>query len=232
LFTLATTLPLAYATGIARDTLMIASLGVFALGEATLSPTLPAVIHDLAPERLRGRYNAIFNLSNQVGPVLAPSLAGLALGHGLGSTYLLALSGICLAAAVVALLLRRVTPAGADVGAPDDPGPDGDPAGEAPVGPSEPPEGAWVLCHAKTRDRRRSRASARVLARHSWTETGACGGRACRPVATFEVHALRVAAADSRESRETACCRISTLRTLPVTVIGNPSTTWTYRGIL
>jgi MFS family permease len=120
-------------TGIARDALMIASLGVFALGEATLSPTLPALINDLAPERLRGRYNAIFNLSNQVGPVLAPSLAGLALGHGLGSTYLLALSGICLAAAVVALLLRRLTPAGADVGAPDEPGSDGDPAGEAPV---------------------------------------------------------------------------------------------------
>lgn len=62
--------------GPARDALMVASLGVFALGEATLSPTLPALINDLAPERLRGRYNAIFTLFNQIGRSWRPPWPG------------------------------------------------------------------------------------------------------------------------------------------------------------
>jgi|GEM_PF-4249861 len=37
---------------------------------------------------------------------------------------------------------------------------------------------------------------------------------------------------DSIPRMSSACSRISTLRTFPVTVIGNSSTTWTYRGIL
>ena len=44
--------------------------------------------------------------------------------------------------------------------------------------------------------------------------------------------ALRTAAADSRPSSSTDTCRISTLRILPVTVIGKASTILTYRGIL
>jgi MFS family permease len=106
-------------SGAARAGLMVASLGVFALGEATLSPTLPALINDLAPERLRGRYNAIFSLSNQVGPVLAPALAGIALGAGLGQAYLYGLAGVCLAVGALALSLRRVTPRAADLGEPE-----------------------------------------------------------------------------------------------------------------
>ncbi|MCE0538142.1 MFS transporter [Kineosporia rhizophila] len=100
--------------GPARDALMVASLGVFALGEATLSPTLPALINDLAPERLRGRYNAIFTLFNQIGPVLAPSLAGFALGAGLGVGYLIGLTAVCVVVGGISVLLRRVTPAHAD----------------------------------------------------------------------------------------------------------------------
>ncbi|MEU9824541.1 MFS transporter [Micromonospora chersina] len=102
--------------GLTRELLQIASLGIFALGEATLSPTLPALINDLAPERLRGRYNAIFSLSNQVGPILAPALAGFALGNGAGQPYFYGLAVACVAIAGLALLLRRVTPRPADLG--------------------------------------------------------------------------------------------------------------------
>ena len=35
---------------------------VFAFGETLLSPTIPAIVNDLAPERLRGRYNATYAL--------------------------------------------------------------------------------------------------------------------------------------------------------------------------
>jgi MFS family permease len=103
-------------TGVARDLLMIGSLGVFAIGEATLSPTLPALINDLAPDQLRGRYNAIFNLSNQIGPVLAPPLAGLALGHDLGQPFLYALAAVCAATGGLSLALRRITSRMADRG--------------------------------------------------------------------------------------------------------------------
>lgn len=104
--------------GLTRDLLMITALGVFALGEATLSPTLPALVNDLAPEHLRGRYNAIFSLSNQIGPVVAPTLVGFALGNGLGEPYLYGLAVVCLGIGGLALLLRRVTPRAADVGDP------------------------------------------------------------------------------------------------------------------
>jgi MFS family permease len=91
------------AAGVGSPALIVLSLGVFALGEALLSPTLPALVNDLAPDELRGRYNAVFALSQQAGPVLAPVLGGLALGHGLGVPYVLTLAALCLVAGAVAL---------------------------------------------------------------------------------------------------------------------------------
>ena len=107
---------LVLAAGAGSTALIIGALGIFALGEALLSPTLPALVNDLAPDELRGRYNAVFALSQQAGPVLAPILGGFALGHGLGLPYLLGLAACCLAAGGVALRLRRSTPRAADVG--------------------------------------------------------------------------------------------------------------------
>jgi MFS family permease len=104
------------AAGAGNTALIIGALGVFALGEALLSPTLPALVNDLAPDELRGRYNAVFALSQQAGPVLAPILGGFALGHGLGLPYLLGLAVCCLAAGGVALRLRHSTPRAADLG--------------------------------------------------------------------------------------------------------------------
>ncbi|WP_203777369.1 MFS transporter, partial [Actinoplanes nipponensis] len=94
---------LTLATGAGRPALIIAALGIFALGEALLSPTLPALANDLAPEELRGRYNAVFALSQQLGPVVAPVLGGLALGHGLGGPYPILLAAMCLVGSGVAI---------------------------------------------------------------------------------------------------------------------------------
>ena len=35
----------------------------FALGETLVSPTLPAIVNDLAPDSLRGRYNGAYVLA-------------------------------------------------------------------------------------------------------------------------------------------------------------------------
>lgn len=96
--------------GTSRDVVFVLALGVFALGEALLSPTLPAVINDLAPDHLRGRYNAVFSLSNQVGPVAAPAISGAALGYGYGEPYLYGLTACCLLIGALALSLGRITP--------------------------------------------------------------------------------------------------------------------------
>ena len=95
---------------------LIATLGIFAIGESLVAPTLPALVNDLAPSALRGRYNAVFTLSWQIGPVVGPALAGLMLGHGLGAEFLLLLAAACLAAAGAMLWLRRLVPMKADVG--------------------------------------------------------------------------------------------------------------------
>jgi len=92
--------------------LLIGALIIFGSGETLLSPSLVALVNDLAPERLRGRYNAVFNLGWQIGPIAAPILSGSALASGLGGALFVALAGICGAAALFAVWLERfVTPA-------------------------------------------------------------------------------------------------------------------------
>jgi len=43
------------------------------------------MINDLADEDLRGRYNAVFNLSAQIGQILGPAITGWLLGGGNGT---------------------------------------------------------------------------------------------------------------------------------------------------
>ncbi|MFI5935065.1 MFS transporter [Actinoplanes sp. NPDC051494] len=99
------------AAGAGNAALIVTALGIFALGEALLAPTLPALVNDLAPDTLRGRYNAALALSQQSGPVLAPLLGGFALGHGLGISYVLFLALVCLVTAAVTIPLKIREPA-------------------------------------------------------------------------------------------------------------------------
>jgi MFS family permease len=93
---------------------LIAALVVVALGESLVAPTLPAIVNDLAPPTLRGRYNAVFTLSWQVGPVMGPALAGFLLGESRGNELLLFLAAGCLAVAAIVPSLRRWIPEKAD----------------------------------------------------------------------------------------------------------------------
>lgn len=111
-------LPATSEVGWFRNLALIAALGVFSIGEVLLAPTLSALVNDLAPDRLRGRYNAVFTLSNQIGPIVAPIIAGLALGTGHGVLFLLGLALGCLAAGGAALLLGRVISHATNTGLP------------------------------------------------------------------------------------------------------------------
>jgi MFS family permease len=96
---------------------LIEGMAIFALGEAFLAPTLPALINDLAPNHVRGRYNAVFNVSSQAGQVLGPVLAGALLAAEHGPVLLAVLAAMCLTAAALTTLARKLTPRAANLGA-------------------------------------------------------------------------------------------------------------------
>ncbi len=84
------------ASGIAPGTLsatlfVAACASMFALGETLMQPTIPAIINDLAPEHLRGRYNALSAGTFQFASILGPIVAGFLIGHGWHLEYLLLL---------------------------------------------------------------------------------------------------------------------------------------------
>jgi MFS family permease len=87
---------------------------VFALGETLWSPTMPALVNDLAPDALRGRYNALSTLTWNVGGVLGPVFAGFVLGAGHHRAWSAATVLGCLLGALGALLLRRSLTAAQD----------------------------------------------------------------------------------------------------------------------
>jgi MFS family permease len=101
--------------GTAAAVALVAPLAVFAIGESLVAPSLPALVNDLAPNALRGRYNAVFALSWQVGPVMGPALAGLMLGRDLGDELLVLLAAVCLTVAAGVPWLGRLVPKAADI---------------------------------------------------------------------------------------------------------------------
>jgi MFS family permease len=80
---------------------------VFAFGETLLSPTIPAIVNDLAPDELRGRYNAVYTLAWSAGSIIGPALAGLFLGAGLAGLFFSGLIVLCVGAGLFGLSLRR-----------------------------------------------------------------------------------------------------------------------------
>lgn len=102
--------------------LLAASMGVFALGETFQSPVVPAITNDLAPEHLRGRYNALGSMVFQVAAIIGPVVAGFLLGHRLTLAFVGLLLLGCALMVVVLRQLEGVIPAGANgVVAPLDP---------------------------------------------------------------------------------------------------------------
>ncbi|CAN5763010.1 hypothetical protein BH18ACT15_BH18ACT15_12780 [soil metagenome] len=101
--------------GAAAAVAFVAAMALFALGETFMSPSLPPMVNDLAPDRLRGRYNAVYSLSWSIGQVAGPALAGLALAAGLAGPFLGTLAAACGFLAVAALRLERRLPVHANL---------------------------------------------------------------------------------------------------------------------
>jgi len=69
--------------GTTTATLFVAACAsVFAIGETLLQPTIPAIVNDLAPDHLRGRYNALSSGSFQLASIVGPVVAGFMIDHG------------------------------------------------------------------------------------------------------------------------------------------------------
>ena len=105
--------------------LVAACASVFALGETLMQPTIPALVNDLAPDHLRGRYNALSAGAFSLAAIIAPAIAGWLIGHALGSVYIVMLVVGCGAVVWVALRLEPRLPAGVN-GVPAEAGDDED----------------------------------------------------------------------------------------------------------
>ncbi|GAS88255.1 MFS transporter [Mycolicibacterium brisbanense] len=92
----------------------IATMVVFGIAETTLAPTLTAIVNDLAPEDLRGRYNAVSALGWTTGFFVGPALSGLAFGTNHGTALMAVLIVASLLGAVWATRLGRRLPASAN----------------------------------------------------------------------------------------------------------------------
>jgi MFS family permease len=91
-----------------------AAMVVFAVGESLLSPTLPAIINDLAPPGAAGRYNGLGTLAFTTGFLLGPVGGSAALGAGWGPGLFAVLAGACAVAGAGAIGLGRRLPASAN----------------------------------------------------------------------------------------------------------------------
>ncbi len=78
---------------------------IFAFGEMIWSPILPSVVNQLAPEHLRGRYNAAGANAWQIALIGGPAIAGSLLGVGAHWYWL---SGLILGLLVISFAASRL----------------------------------------------------------------------------------------------------------------------------
>ncbi|QAY71527.1 MFS transporter [Xylanimonas protaetiae] len=81
---------------------------LFGFGETMLQSAMPAVLNDLAPDHLRGRYNALQSGAFQVGSIVGPVAAGFLLDHGQSGAFVAVVVAGCLACVVVLVALERI----------------------------------------------------------------------------------------------------------------------------
>ena len=88
--------------------LIVAGFVVFSFGEIIASPTAPSIVNDLAPEQLRGRYNAAFSLTFSLGTLIGPVVTGVLFGAGLTSVWAIVVVAGNLLSGLLVLRLRRL----------------------------------------------------------------------------------------------------------------------------
>ncbi|MET1058112.1 MAG: MFS transporter [Nocardioides sp.] len=86
---------------------IVVGLGLFGLGETIWAPVGPALVNDLAPEEMRGRYNALQSMTFTIGTIVGPATAGMLIGNDLPHVWVGCVVGGTALAAVAFLSLRR-----------------------------------------------------------------------------------------------------------------------------
>jgi MFS family permease len=94
----------------AAAVLLVVAGMIFAFGECVLGPAQSALVADLAPEGLRGRYMALLTNSYAVGFIIGPAVGGAVLAASPSGLWAAA-AVVLLAAAVGALAMSRRVPA-------------------------------------------------------------------------------------------------------------------------
>ncbi len=90
---------------------MIGATLIFAVGECLQGPTQGALVADMAPSRLSGRYFALSSMSWSTGAILGPAIGGPLLGWKPNAVWPLAACACLLAGAGCLALERRLPPA-------------------------------------------------------------------------------------------------------------------------
>jgi MFS family permease len=94
---------------LAATALLIAVAVVFAVGECLVGVVQGPLVADLAPERLRGRYTALWLATLQLGFTLGPAIGGLLLARSATLLWLVS-AGVCAACSAAAVFLGRALP--------------------------------------------------------------------------------------------------------------------------
>ena len=122
-------------SALAAGAMIVVAGGVFAIGECLQGPTQQALIAQLAPDHLRGRYMALSTNSWSIGWIVGPVLGALVLQKEPLALWPAA-AALCLAAGAAGLVLERRlpenvrrTPAAETVDPADEPSPEAVEAG-------------------------------------------------------------------------------------------------------
>jgi len=94
--------------GPVADVLLVGALGVFGLGESLYSPVGSALVNDLAPADLRGRYNALASNAWSGGTIIGAPIAGALLSLGQPAAWIGPLLGGAAVTGIAALRLGPV----------------------------------------------------------------------------------------------------------------------------
>jgi MFS family permease len=95
--------------GLSAVVVVSAAFLLYAATDCLLTPIQGAVVAELAPTHLRGRYMAVSSMSWEVGSILGPATAGLIYTVSPTGTWFV-FAGVAIAAGLTALRLERVLP--------------------------------------------------------------------------------------------------------------------------
>ncbi|MFF4806492.1 MFS transporter [Streptomyces sp. NPDC001351] len=89
-----------------RLLLVSVAVAVFGIASTCFVAGMPTLVNKLAPPEARGRYNAAWSMAKSVGFMMGPLAAGAFVDAGHGTSYLVGLTVICAATALIHLLSR------------------------------------------------------------------------------------------------------------------------------